>query len=318
MFKVDFLNVGHGDCTVIEHNSGRITMIDINNGSIIDVKTFSELTKYYTVSLQEHIMASVLENNRNRLLYEKGYDIKLTNPVDFMVNNYPRKSIFRYIQTHPHLDHMRGLYDLQISHFDITNFWYVKHDFKPELITDSDRNNWSEYEQQCSGNRNNTALQLYQGSQGRFFNNDEYNSGGDGFEILWPTQDYINGLCNQGDTNPNNISYILKLSYNGIVFIFGGDAEEEVWKTVASTYGKALKCNVFKASHHGRDSGYCKEAIELMRPEYTIVSVGNKPENDASNKYKNYSDNVWSTRWKGNISFTHNGYGWAINSEYDR
>lgn len=318
MFKVNFLNVGHGDCTVIEHNSGRITMLDINNGSIIDEKTFSELTQYYTVSLQERIMASVIENRRNILLYEKGYDIKLTNPLEFLTTNYPRKSIFRYIQTHPHLDHMRGLYDLRISHVDITNFWYVKHNFKPELKTDSDRNNWHEYEQQRSGNRSNTALQLYQGSQGRFYSDDEHNSRGDGFEILWPTQDYINGLCNQGDTNPNNLSYILKLSYDGIVFIFGGDAEEEVWKTVASTYGTALNCNVFKASHHGRDTGYCKEAIELMHPEYTIVSVGHKPESDASNKYRNYSDNVWSTRWKGNIHFIHDGNRWDISTEYNR
>ena len=134
MLKVHFLNVGHGDCIVIKHNSGRITMIDINNGSIIDEKTFSELTQYYNFSLQEHIMASVLENNRNRLLYEKGYDIKLTNPVEFLTTNYSRQSIFRYIQTHPHLDHMRGLHDLQISHIDIINFWDVKHNFKPELI----------------------------------------------------------------------------------------------------------------------------------------------------------------------------------------
>jgi len=34
--RVHFLNVGHGDCTLIEHASGRLTMIDINNGDDLD------------------------------------------------------------------------------------------------------------------------------------------------------------------------------------------------------------------------------------------------------------------------------------------
>lgn len=29
--EIHFLNVGHGDCTLIEHESERLTMIDINN-----------------------------------------------------------------------------------------------------------------------------------------------------------------------------------------------------------------------------------------------------------------------------------------------
>ena len=46
-----------------------------------------------------------------------------------------------------------------------------------------------------------------------------------------------------------------------------------------------------------------------MAPTYTIVSVGKKPETDASNKYRNYSKHVWSTRWKGNIVATLNEKG---------
>ena len=33
--KVHFLNVGHGDCTIIEHESGRLSMIDINNSTTL-------------------------------------------------------------------------------------------------------------------------------------------------------------------------------------------------------------------------------------------------------------------------------------------
>ena len=52
-------------------------------------------------------------------------------------------------------------------------------------------------------------------------------------------------------------------------------------------------------------------SVSLMCPQYTIVSVGKKPETDASNKYRQYSDNVWSTRWRGNITLTINDDGKA-------
>ena len=56
-----------------------------------------------------------------------------------------------------------------------------------------------------------------------------------------------------------------------------------------------------------------------MSPEFTIVSVGKKPKTDATNKYKQYSTHVWSTRWKGNIRFELNidGTG-TYYTQYDR
>jgi len=56
-----------------------------------------------------------------------------------------------------------------------------------------------------------------------------------------------------------------------------------------------------------------------MSPTVTIVSVGKKPETDASNKYRQYSTHVWSTRWKGNIIFTINDDGKVTyDTQYDR
>lgn len=47
-----------------------------------------------------------------------------------------------------------------------------------------------------------------------------------------------------------------------------------------------------------------------MNPEYTIVSVGKKPDTDAHNKYKKYTrEKVLSTRYRGNITVTIDDYG---------
>ena len=45
MLRVHFLNVAHGDCTIISHPSGRLTMIDINNSQDYDSESFTELVK---------------------------------------------------------------------------------------------------------------------------------------------------------------------------------------------------------------------------------------------------------------------------------
>jgi len=65
-----------------------------------------------------------------------------------------------------------------------------------------------------------------------------------------------------------------------------GDAEAEAWDDMKNHYGAGLKSDYFKASHHGRDSGYHVGALKLIAPRVTFVSVGRKPDTDASSKYR--------------------------------
>jgi hypothetical protein len=52
--KIHILNVGHGSCTLIEHPSGRLTMIDINNGTEIDEDSYSEIASQLGISQLEY------------------------------------------------------------------------------------------------------------------------------------------------------------------------------------------------------------------------------------------------------------------------
>src|SRR5207248_2574834 len=102
MSKIHFLNVGHGDCTIIEHNDGKITMIDINNGDEIDADSAAEIG-------------------------DDDHDIGLTNPVEYFKTKFPGKAIFRYIQSHPDFDHMRGLAAIESEGIKVWNFWDTDH-----------------------------------------------------------------------------------------------------------------------------------------------------------------------------------------------
>jgi competence protein ComEC len=320
MVKVHFLNVGHGDCTIIEHASGHLTMIDINNGGDLDSDSAKSIAEACNVQnyFVKSAVAEALGQRRWDILEKAGYQIELTNPVEFLKKMHPANNLFRYVQSHPDLDHMRGLVALNGSEVKITNFWDTNHDKDPEFHWKGDEEEWKEYLALGDGKRGSTVLHLLRGSTGKYYNTDQAgNSPGDGLEILSPTQELIKEANEAGDTN--NLSYVLRLRYAGVSVIFGSDAEDKAWDSIVDHYGDDLKCNVLKASHHGRDSGYHQEAVRRMNPQFTIVSVGKKPSTDASNKYRQYSQNVWSTRWRGNIRLEIADTGQAtIYSEYDR
>lgn len=316
MLKVHFLNVGHGDCTVIEHPSGRVTVIDINNGSELDPVTEAELLSRYGVSTVSAAFSKAVGQGVLSLLERAGYDIKLTNPIEFLHQLRPDHQIWRYVQTHPDMDHMRGLAALS-DQFTVSNMWDVEHTKAiNDFVRDSDRDDWNAYQRLRDRNTDTTVLKLRRGSDGQYWSKgDGLVDLGDGLEILAPTTEL---LRDAGDDS-NQMSYVLRLTYAKRRIIFGGDASEAVWKDIVGRYGDGLKCDVLKASHHGRDSGYYQSAVAAMAPQYTIVSVGKKPDTDASDKYCRYSSNVWSTRWHGNITLTINEDGsGSVDPEYQR
>jgi competence protein ComEC len=356
MLRVHFLNVGHGDCTIIEHPSGRITMIDVNNGDELDDSSQSEVLSelHYNCTkglLRQPASAGILagsspgpsirgglfdlgglaqasrstvpglglfetrtsqgglglgaltllERDKKQELREAGYKISLTNPIDYFLRNFPGRSIFRYIQSHPDLDHMRGLAAMRNHGIEIVNFWDTEHSKIPAFKNEADKDEWGAYQQLRGSSSNPKVLRLCRGAAGAFWNEDPNGyDNHDGIEILSPTPEIVRAanLCG----NSNNLSYVLRISYLGYRIVLGGDADTDVWEELVAHYGNDLRCDVLKASHHGRDSGYLASAVALMNPTYTVVSVGKKPDTDASNKYRKYCSNVWSTRWYGNLT----------------
>jgi len=252
ILRIHFLDVGHGDCTIIEHPSGRITIIDLNE------------TSYKSCIF--YIRA---------LLYKRNNNI-----------------IHRYIQTHPDMDHMRGLSRL-LSEFDVLNFWDTRNTKTISSFTsDNDRLDWRAY-------KNIQEKQHYfQGDSYSYFNEDN-------IEILSPSR-FVTNYANY-QQNHNNHSYILRITHGKASIILGGDAESIVWDDLADQ-GFLHKCTVLKAPHHGRDSGYSSEALKYLRPQYIVTSVGKKPETDAHVKYSNHSK-VYSTRHHGNIILEVDNFG---------
>jgi len=280
-------------------------MIDINNGDDLTDREVEEILAgredRYKMSFKLAI-APLTGTKKLQALEETGIDLELTNPIEFLHRTYPGEPIFRYIQSHPDLDHMRGLSALLESGIKIHNFWDCPHSKDPEFSSDQDEEDWNAYLKLSSGEYGATVVKPKRGARQKYYNlNEDESLGGDGLEILSPTQNFHNACQACEDTN--NSSYVLLYRCGPISVILGGDAEEKAWEEIYEHYGEKFlsQCHVLKASHHGRDSGYHQKSVKAMNPEYTIVSAGKKPDTEVCAKYSQYCPKVWTTRWMGNI-----------------
>jgi competence protein ComEC len=98
--RIHFLNVGQGDCTVIEFPSGRLTLIDINNGRTLDASTRNEVLAQYRATRANQyqgnlaalagLVGPILEQN-----YVKEEEAKTTDPIAYLDHWLPGQHFFR-------------------------------------------------------------------------------------------------------------------------------------------------------------------------------------------------------------------------------
>lgn len=317
MIKIHHLNVGHGDCIIVQFKSGRNLMVDINRSSDFDDDTKEELSEVALESIEssKRILYELGLMTKDAVLAEAKYNIKLTDPIEYLKDN-GINSLFRFVSTHPHTDHFTGLNQL-FETYPVSNFWVSKNSFcvDKSKLSENQLKDWNRYMSFRNSTErtvgNTTVINPRDGDSLDFWAQD-------GVSILAPSPELIK-IAQEKD-NKNIMSYVLLIEYAGKKIVLGGDAEYETWEYIMDNHSDKIKdVTLLDASHHGRDSGFNERAVKHMNPAYVVVSVGKKPKTDASNKYRKYSDNVWSTRWKGNITFKLNSDGTGTyDTEYNR
>ena len=78
-------------------------------------------------------------------------------------------------------------------------------------------------------------------------------------------------------TDTNNLSLLTFLDVGGVAFVLGGDLELAGWLTLLENphvQGLLKRVDVFVASHHGRQSGYCPEVFSYCKPRLVVMSDG--------------------------------------------
>jgi len=287
---VHVLNVGRGSCTVVESPSGRATMIDINDGGELRAEECEAIKQRSSLSFLAHaLIAKEVQ--------------MLDDPIEWF-KTHVGGSMFRFILSHPDMDHMSGIRHLlsRSSGIDVGNFW--DHDHTRTRTEDDYANNeagwldWQWYmgfhkQWQWEGVTWPKRIHPLRGETGNYWTDDS-------IEILSPTNPLISD-CDAAD-DYNDASYVIRVAHGPTSrLLVPGDVESKAWNDMVGA-GISLRANVLIASHHGRNSGYHEEALDLIKPEIVIISSDEIPaKEDAIEKYKKRSL-VFSTRKHGTLT----------------
>lgn len=267
------MNVYPGDCSIIEHNSGRVSMIDICDGN-------TETTQMANFS---EVMRLAGRGTGNFKMCDHN-----TNPIDYCKKLGIQK-IFRFILTHPDMDHMDGFNRL-VDEIGITNFWDSgTRKNKPTFNGNGQyiEEDWDRYVKVRDKKENGvTVVSPLAGTSFSFANNDADGNSGDALYILAPTKELLDDPDLEDDVNEG--SYVILYRSRGGKVLFCGDAHDAAFdhikeNNLADVAGTA----VMLAPHHGRDSQRSYEFLDFVQPKLTIIGC-------APSEYIDYSQ--WSRR----------------------
>lgn len=271
MPRVHFLNVNDGDCSIIEHASKRNTVIDVSAAKMPSPKRTRTLAK---LSLRES--SSGLERFESVLASVPGNFNQSEHPINPIAYMKERgiHSIFRFISTHPDMDHLDGIEAL-FRAFPPENFWDTDNTKELSDFADSgyQSDDWDFYVGLRDGKptTNPKRLALYAGSKGAFYNQGEFGvGGGDGLHILAPTPKLVADANQKQDWNDSSY-VILYRPANGKRILFSGDSHDGTWNHIlANHWSDVENIDVLIAPHHGRDSGRDYTFLNVLQPKLTL------------------------------------------------
>ncbi len=261
MPTVHFLNVCDGDCSIIQHGSGRVSVIDICNGKSSIQRTVDESLRSLGIG---QFAAKTATPHGNYGMCDHP-----TDPVAYL-QNLGIKDVFRFILTHPDMDHLDG-FEALCGDIGVQNFWdsgvrKEKPNFESGRYREGD---WDHYVEVRDRKTDVNVVMPRSGKQLRYANQGDPHDHGDCLHIVAPNGELVNA-GNQSD-DPNDASYVIVYRSAGGRIVFPGDAHDKTWEYVLDNY-KALvrNCAVLIAPHHGRSSGRCYDFLDVLNPALTL------------------------------------------------
>ena len=113
------------------------------------------------------------------------------------------------------------------------------------------------------------------------------------------------------ESDPNNTSIVLRITYGSTSFLFTGDAEREV-EQVLLDKGSTLKSTVLKVGHHGSATSTSYPFLREVAPAYAVISVGKDntyghPTEGTLSRLRDAEAKTFRTDMQGDIICTSNG-----------
>lgn len=227
----------------------------------------------------------LLEQNGKTALIDCGTRSTGKDVVEYLQNEGITRIDYVF-GTHPHDDHMGGMYDV-ITNFEIGTI------ILPEVKANEVTTNW--------------YIKLMTEIKNGGYNL-EYAKEGTIYDLGDATMKII-GPISLPESNLNNYSTVLKVSFGEMDIIMTGDAEITVEEEILEKYQDELDAEILKMGHHGSDTSTSDEFLKAISPEYALISakIGNKyehPIKSVMQKLENADIEVYRTDENGTVEVT--------------
>ena len=258
MAKVHHLNVNQGDCIILEHDSGRVTMFDICAGNI--EREQSALMK----AMARELITPAKGNFR---MCEHS-----TNPLDYLKKKLYVNDIWRFILSHPEMDHLDG-FNALLNEFTVSHFWDSGAKKQKPDFSNYGRfkeEDWDRYADVITGETSVISIKPKAGSQFKYANEDDnLNGRGDDLHILAPDQNLIDKGNETQDFN--DASYVVLWESSIGKVLLTGDAHDKTWEYIEDNHKvAATDVDLLIAPHHGRKSGRSYQFLDYVNPKLTL------------------------------------------------
>ncbi|HAF94816.1 MAG: hypothetical protein A2X34_02550 [Elusimicrobia bacterium GWC2_51_8] len=199
------------------------------------------------------------------------------------------------VLTHPHADHFAGL-QYVFDHVQVDNFYDTREDNPGASTLKALRKQISQ----------NPAVTVNYPAEGDTLN---WDPGEVQVKVLnscsTPGQSTSGGVL-------NNCSIVLKVTYQDISLLYGGDMQDELEARLVSKYGSALQADVLKVGHHGSANASSTSYLGKVKPKFAYIEVGagnpfGHPTQAALSRLQATGAKIYRTDLDGTQKFTVSG-----------
>jgi beta-lactamase superfamily II metal-dependent hydrolase len=228
------------------------------------------------------------------------------SPTRFTKAIWRPKGLDYLILSHPHVDHIRDIVNLEPEGF-LPKVLRARNIPREKLIGED------------VNEKDREALETYLALKSKY--SGSVDSSLDPRSSSWGAGAYFSNYSIDADweTEPNNTSIVTFFKIGGFTFVYPGDIEARGWRELLRNDGfvKDLKTTqFFVASHHGREAGFVQEVMNVAKPRLVIISDSEYKDTSVTSRYSNQatgfnvtdenndvtgSRNVVSTRSDGRV-----------------
>jgi beta-lactamase superfamily II metal-dependent hydrolase len=234
----------------------------------------------------EHGSSHIIRTPNDQIVIIDAGSTESFSPAIYLKDTWGITNIRWFTLTHHDADHLTDINN-------IAEYLHVQTLHSPEIEIDELNHLYDEF---------STPLEVFLEYKKNFttpappMSDPSYSWGGVQFAT------FGNKLVDFENPNINDLSVVTFASYMGWNFIFPGDLETPGWMKlleIEEFRNRLSGIDIFIASHHGRESGYCEDVFSYCTPKIVILSDKSNSETSCADSYRNFAQGLPVTNGAG-------------------